>query len=834
MKVFQRRLRVSRCPGVGLTAIALLVASFSAVSAQSIDVTVTHGETGGPLQGAFVSVLAADSAVLFSGLTDASGRVGFRLATVGTIQVKAGMIGHAPQVTAAVTLHAGESHPIRLVLPVLAVDLAEIRVEADDLCRLRPDAAMQISSVWESARTALGIQTWAEQHAIHRLNVSTWERDLDSSGGTVERETRRSRTRLTRTPFRSLPPEDLLRSGFARSREGGDTEWFAPDAALLLSDEFLNTHCFRLTRSAEQPGSIGLAFSPVRSEPTDIEGTLWLDEQSGYLQHLDYRYTSPPLAEARGLAHGHVDFEALPSGAWIIRRWWIRVPILARDLARARGGDSGIRLIAIREVGGEVTGTSALARAGFLEPERGSLGGLVWDSVGSAPLHGARVQLAGTDYAATSGADGRFILRDLPAGAFRATFTHPKLDSLAIVAAAVEAEIVPGRTADVVLAIPSLATILLSTCETTSAQTEARPVAAVSGVVADAGLGEPIPGATVRVEWQEVERTRPRIVARNRWFEVRTDAHGRYTACGIPVDEDVTIRAVMLTYASEPAQVRFAEPAHRPVDLTIALPHGASASEPRANVSGSERSTQGIQGELIDVASGEPVRHADVVLRSATDGAILSTTTDAQGVFRLQPPLAGRYIVEARALGYRPLAPDSIDLARGRLAIVEIRMVPDALELQPVFVTTERRVMHLETEGFYRRRSEGLGVFMTPEIVDRRKPRWTSDLLFGVPGTNVAESTAAGTGRAVYFRSGIRGDGRTVCWPMIYVNRQLVSTGGLSADAEPTAIDALVAAADIAALEVYRSPAEVPPAFNGPNAGCGVIVLWTRRGGSDP
>jgi hypothetical protein len=30
------------------------------------------------------------------------------------------------------------------------------------------------------------------------------------------------------------------------------------------------------------------------------------------------------------------------------------------------------------------------------------------------------------------------------------------------------------------------------------------------------------------------------------------------------------------------------------------------------------------------------------------------------------------------------------------------------------------------------------------------------------------------------------------------------------------------------AVEVYRSPAEMPPEYNGTNSGCGVILIWTR------
>ena len=35
---------------------------------------------------------------------------------------------------------------------------------------------------------------------------------------------------------------------------------------------------------------------------------------------------------------------------------------------------------------------------------------------------------------------------------------------------------------------------------------------------------------------------------------------------------------------------------------------------------------------------------------------------------------------------------------------------------------------------------------------------------------------------------------------------------------------------DIIALELYTGPAEVPGEYAGRNAGCGVVVIWTRSG----
>ena len=39
---------------------------------------------------------------------------------------------------------------------------------------------------------------------------------------------------------------------------------------------------------------------------------------------------------------------------------------------------------------------------------------------------------------------------------------------------------------------------------------------------------------------------------------------------------------------------------------------------------------------------------------------------------------------------------------------------------------------------------------------------------------------------------------------------------------------------DLEGIEVYTGPTEVPGEFAGRNAGCGVIVIWTRAGPARP
>jgi hypothetical protein len=127
----------------------------------------------------------------------------------------------------------------------------------------------------------------------------------------------------------SLPAESLAARGFARPDSLGVTMYYGPDLPVLTSEVFLGQHCFRIRR-AEGPSRdslVGLGFEPVAGRGlVDVAGVLWLDRQSAELRALEFRYTNLGQWAGRG-ATGLVVFERLPNRAWVIRRWFIRMPI---------------------------------------------------------------------------------------------------------------------------------------------------------------------------------------------------------------------------------------------------------------------------------------------------------------------------------------------------------------------------------------------------------------------------------------------------------------------------------------------------------------------------
>src|SRR2546422_3714468 len=68
-------------------------------------------------------------------------------------------------------------------------------------------------------------------------------------------------------------------------------------------------------------------FTPARGRTLpDIAGTIWVDGKTAQLHHLDYTYTRLPQELVAPRAGGHIEFLRVPSGAWIVRDWVIRMP----------------------------------------------------------------------------------------------------------------------------------------------------------------------------------------------------------------------------------------------------------------------------------------------------------------------------------------------------------------------------------------------------------------------------------------------------------------------------------------------------------------------------
>ena len=138
-----------------------------------------------------------------------------------------------------------------------------------------------------------------------------------------------------------------------------------------------------------------------------------------------------------------------------------------------------------------------------------------------------------------------------------------------------------------------------------------------------------------------------------------------------------------------------------------------------------------------------------------------------------------------------------------------------------------------DPSGFYRRRREGDGIYLGPEEIRRRRATYTSELLADIPGFEYFDPTGR---RTLWVTSRGRG-----CAPTVYLNGGLAARGtGTRPESRERPmeggvhLDAIVNAAQVAAMEVYQRGTDAPLQFRpvraGPGGGgdCAVVVVWTR------
>ena len=284
-----------------------------------------------------------------------------------------------------------------------------------------------------------------------------------------------------------------------------------------------------------------------------------------------------------------------------------------------------------------------------------------------------------------------------------------------------------------------------------------------------------LPGATVVLRWTDAERMPVREA---------TDADGRFRVC-VPRDAS---RAVVWAEFGD---------------------HSSGQAAPEALVSGEEREVRlrilssvpsgRLIGRLVDRETGRPVATAAVsVVGRPTEAA-----SDRQGLFRLTGVPAGQHELRVRRLGYAPLR-HVVDVTSGRTTELEVGLVREPVELEPLVVSTTRS-RRLEIKGFYERKHWGellgLGTFYTAEDIERRNPLRISHMIEELPS----------------IRRGLH-NARAGCRLSVYLDNVRV---GLD-------LDAFVLPIEVAGVEVYKGPASLPAEFGGSDSRCGVVAVWTK------
>jgi hypothetical protein len=538
---------------LALLAWSVLPTAARAQSPEGVLGSVTAGDTGRPLEGAMVLLLNAEGGRVNGVLSATNGW--FRVAAPGPgrYRLRVERIGYLSTDTDLFEVAAGQTVERKVVTSVKPVQLAQIDVSGGRRCEVRPAEGMATATVWAEARKALEAATWSTEREMYQFAWMRFERSLDESGRRILREQRSFNRHFTSQPFSAADPKKLAAGGFVETLRNGEWQYYAPDASVLLSDPFLDTHCMRLERR-EQDGTrmIGLAFEPIsgRSLP-DVAGVVWLDQGTAQLRTIEYKYVN--LLRELGNNHdagGELNFVALPNGTWIVKDWRIRMPRISeeRDI---QGRIRRYVVTAYQDEGGSVQQVQTNRGGIVLDELRGGVHGTVTDSIGR-PAAGLRVWIDGTEFETVSDSAGAFSFAGVGKGFYRVATISPALEDAGELDTHEDVEVAQTGITEVKLELPFLGRALLARCVETAPMSDE---AVVAGRVLDRA-GAPVEGAEVRVTWQQVARGGPAGLRMNQeGMATTTDDIGGFTFCQVPTDRTAELRATLGERESEAVEV---------------------------------------------------------------------------------------------------------------------------------------------------------------------------------------------------------------------------------------------------------------------------------------
>jgi hypothetical protein len=538
---------------------AMILATSCSAGAQEFRIEVVEAATGKPIVGANVALLDSAGAIPLGGnFSDLSGRTDLRVPSRGPYRVRADKPGYDTWLS--VQLHVTD-RPVHVRIGMAPTRMPAPNVARGEVaCQQLTGPGTPAGDVWAELRKALSASAMTEAQGLVPLDVDLYERVLDLNLAIIS-ERAEQRSRVPRRPVTGISWDQI--DATRRGESSSSDIYRAPDAATIVSDQFVKSHCFAAIRGyGPETGLIGLEFRPSRiAGQAELSGVLWLDPRSKALRSLNFDYVNLPIPLRIARTTGRLEFQQLPGGQWIVPRWYIRMPRLARVAATTGNSQAASRdsLLGYQEVGGEArpagtarvsTARSAVGRPASADSpdERADanqsvLSGIVFDSSSGRPLSGVRVSTGGGRFTTTTNSGGRYeLIIDGPLND-KVVFDHPRLRLLRVADRVQPVSLPGGSRGEASVIVHSYGALRNTLCGRNEPGTEAQGL--MAGYVRDAS-GKPVAGAHIWVTWQIlwVERN-GRLVSTNQQRTVETDSEsdGSYLMCGFNRNAQLTAKA---------------------------------------------------------------------------------------------------------------------------------------------------------------------------------------------------------------------------------------------------------------------------------------------------
>jgi len=255
---------------------------------------------------------------------------------------------------------------------------------------------------------------------------------------------------------------------------------------------------------------------------------------------------------------------------------------------------------------------------------------------------------------------------------------------------------------------------------------------------------------------------------------------------------------------------------------------------------------QVIQGRVVDEAMGLGVDGAVVTLLAEDLSAVRRISTQDGGAFYLTIPEAGTYRVRVTALGYGTTVSGRLLMSATDDLELVVGLQPDPVEIPGVVTVIPQG--RRGRDSFLRRAAAGRGLFIDPEWLARIEMYHPADALRVLRDDGVSVWWEMGPMDPEALAVGLIPDVRSAlgrgCFAYLLDEQPVFKRHPETVLLSPWAYWPLnsLLPSDIAAIEVYRYPGEVPPEFR-PQAvrefyasdstyvgeeSCGIVAIWTK------
>lgn len=233
-----------------------------------------------------------------------------------------------------------------------------------------------------------------------------------------------------------------------------------------------------------------------------------------------------------------------------------------------------------------------------------------------------------------------------------------------------------------------------------------------------------------------------------------------------------------------------------------------------------------LRGQVVNDRTGAPVAAAFVEFMDGRTRIRTQATTDDEGRFILSGVPPGSFRLRVSRIGFRSLTTPYWTVKRGEILTVVVRIHTQVVPIAPLEIRSRARSDSPVLESFYdRMRTSAAGNFLSRDQIERAHASRVTELLEAFPSVRLEGALDLGRNERIVTFGARLGPGGGACPVQVFVDGVLASRAG------PVSPDELASPRDLEGVELYRGMAGLPPEFVTPYAMCGVLALWTKRGG---